>query len=323
MKFNPNDKEFGNQILDFIFGSLSKRAGINSKKGWINKNDTLPLITIIKSMDEVQKLYETKIITLTINVWCKNEGSRKFISDKIDNFLKEIIVDSSKIEINGPTVLNFENKGGIFRTNYSIVIRAKVNVNKRELEALKNMAERAEKLSKILFGDFGIGGEIIEPKNKQYCLFKPTGHTTLALVKKDKIIWKKEFDNIISFDFAKNASYSIAVAQLTKKEMPKEYKSGGHIYLIDLKGKIKDIKIPCDGLSCSISPDSKHFGVTTMGPEWGVYYFDNKGNNLWKARFDKRVGGIELTKNQLILYDKMHKETRKEVFRLDKTGKII
>lgn len=196
-------------------------------------------------------------------------------------------------------------------------------IDKKELKILKDYEKRSKYYDKLVLGDLGgFGGESLESKNKEYVLFRPSlSMQTLALIKNNNVLWKKEFENIISFDFANDGSYGIAVAQLTKKEMPSGYKSGGHIYLITKEGKIKDIKIPCDGLSCSIAPDCKNFGVTTMGPEWGVYYFDNQGKLLWKKKFDKRVGGIELFKNQIILYDKMHKETRKEVIRLDNTGK--
>ena len=198
-------------------------------------------------------------------------------------------------------------------------------VAKKELKILEDYKKRSEYYDKLVLGDLGgFGGEFLESKNKEYILFRPSlSKQTLALIEKDKLLWKKQFESIVSFDFANDGSYSVAVAQLTKKEMPLGYKSGGHIYLITKEGKIKDIKIPCDGLSCSIAPDCKNFGVTTMGPEWGVYYFNNQGKLLWKKKFDKKVGGIEITNINIILYDKIHKETRNRVLELDKEGNII
>ena len=168
---------------------------------------------------------------------------------------------------------------------------------------------------KLVLGASSFGGDIIESKNKQYALFHPSvSRKTLSLIKNNKVIWKKEFDNLVSFDLANDGSYVVVTTQLTEKEYGKKsYKSGGHIYLVNRSGKILlDRRTPGDGLSCSISPDNKLFGVTTMGPEWGVYYFDNQGKLVWNKRFNKSVGGIEVTNMDIILYDKMHKPTRKK-----------
>ena len=124
------------------------------------------------------------------------------------------------------------------------------------------------------------------------------------------------------FDLAPDGTYLVVVSSLTKAEWgAKGYKSGGHIFLIDRAGKqILDLKTPGDGLGCSISPDSNFWGVITMGPEWGVYYFNRKGKLLWNKKFDKNIGGIELTNKGVIIFDKLHKETRKKLFELDSKG---
>lgn len=186
---------------------------------------------------------------------------------------------------------------------------------------MRNEENKGKYFEKLVLGESSFGGEFLESENN-YVLFKPSiSRDTLAPIKNNKILWKKDFDNLISFDFARDGSYTVVVTQLTKKEMPKGYESGGHIYIVSKEGKIKDIKIPCDGLSCSISPDCQNFGITTMGPEWGVYYFNKKCELIWKKKFNKEVGGIELSKNSIVLYDKMHKETRRKLWNLIKTGK--
>ena len=356
---DPNNKRFGDQLLKYFQKFLSKDINSPIKIGWIKKEDSLPLITITKGMDEIQKLYKNKIVSFDFNVWCNDKKTRDLITSKLVNLIKNVdfgrnfsvetdnepltikidvgAKEKSEIEnkviITAPQILNFEEKKGIYRCQFNLTMHLKVIVDKKELKDLKKYDEKCKFYDKLITNDLlkkqgiefssGIGGELIESKNKKYSLFRAIGDSkSLALIKDDKILWKKQFENIVSFDFANDGSYGVAVAQLTKKEMPSGYKSGGHVYLINRTGKIKDIKIPSDGLSCSISPDNKTFGVTTMGPEWGVYYFDSKGNNLWKKKFDKRVGGIELTTKQIILYDKMHKETRKEFMRLDNNGDI-
>jgi hypothetical protein len=191
----------------------------------------------------------------------------------------------------------------------------------KESKRLKDSEKMGEYYEKLVLGVKGFGGKFLESKNKEYVLFRPsTSGQVLALIKNNKVLWRKEFDNLVSFDLAKDGSFIVIVAQLTKSEMPSGYKSGGHLYLVTKEGETNDIKIGCDGLSCSISPNCKNFGITTMGPEWGVYYYNNQGQLLWKKKFDKRVGGIKLLKNKIILYNKMHEETRKEVIRLNSKG---
>ena len=131
----------------------------------------------------------------------------------------------------------------------------------------------------------------------------------LMIVPKYRLINHKDY----GYFFPSGLAYISAVIKKAGYELD-------CLNLNHFEGKIKDIKIPCDGLSCSISPDGRNFGITTMGPEWGVYYFDNKGKLIWKKKFDKRIGGIELSKDQIVLYDKMHKETRNEVMKLDNNG---
>ncbi|MDD4877538.1 MAG: hypothetical protein PHO02_00705 [Candidatus Nanoarchaeia archaeon] len=188
----------------------------------------------------------------------------------------------------------------------------------------KNSEQKKEILNKLVFQDSGILTNFVESKDNYFLAVgkEMGGKDSVALIKDNKMLWKNKFDNIVHFALSTDNSYCVIVTQLQKKEMPTGYRSGGHIYLINKEGKIKDIKIPCDGLSCSISPDCKNLGVITMGPEWGVYYFDNKGKILWKKRFDSRIGGIEILKDYIQIYDKMHKETRKEIMRLNNNGEI-
>lgn len=348
-KFNPNDKGFGEDLLKHFQKSLSKNTTTPVKMGWIKKDDDLPLITITKSMDEIQKLYKNRIVSFDFNIWTNNKLDRDSVTRKVFSLIEninfgnnfsvklnkrpltiEISLDDNskfenKVEISSPQIINFEEKKGIYRCQFSLTMHVKVNVNNKELQTLKDRENKAKFLDTLVLGKFdGVGGEFIESKNKEYILFRPSlSKNVIAFIKNNKVVWKADLGSIWCVDMANDGSYAIAVGSLTKKEMSSGYKSGGHIYLINRVGKIKDIKIPCDGLSCSISPDNKNFGATSMGPEWGVYYFDNKGNNIWKKIFDKRVGGIELATKQIILYDKMHKETRKVVIKLDNNGNII
>jgi hypothetical protein len=346
-KFNPNNKSFGEEVLKYFQKSLSENTTIPVKKGW-TKNEKLPLITITKSMDEIQKLYKKKLVSFAFDIWCNDKKTRDLITNEIitlikrvdfgNNFSVEMNNEPLTIKINvsaeekpeieneviidAPQILTFEEKRGIYRSHFGLVLRVKVNVDKRELRKLQEHEEKCKFFSELVMGKLtAFGGELLESNNGEYALFKPRASGgILALIKNKKILWTKQFQNLISFDFARDGSYAVVATQLTKKEMPKGYKSGGHIYLVTNKGKIKDIKIPCDGLSCSISPDGRNFGITTMGPEWGVYYFDNKGKLIWKKILDKRIGGIELTNSQIVLYDKIHKETRKKIMELDKRG---
>ena len=350
-KFDPNEKSFGEDLLKHFHEFLSKNTSTPVKIGWIKKEDTLPLITITKSMDEIQKLYQKKLVSFAFDMWCNDKKTRDLITNEMINLIKRVDFGSNfSVEMNNepltikinvgveekpeienevivdtPQILSFEEKRGIYRSHFGLTMRVKVNVDKKEMGKLKEYEKKCEFFSELVMGKLTVfGGELLESNNGEYALFKPRASGgILALIKDKKILWKKQFQNLISFDFARDGSYTVVVTQLTKKEMGKSYKSGGHVYVITKEGKLKDIKISCDGLSCSISPDSKYFGVTTMGPEWNVYYFDNKGKVLWEKRFDKRVGGIKLTKNQIILYDKMHKETRKEVMRLNKKGDVV
>jgi len=183
------------------------------------------------------------------------------------------------------------------------------------------MNEKSKYFEKLVLGESSFGGEYLESKNKEYVLFNPNvSRNTLALIKDNNVLWKKDFSNLVGFAFASDGSYCVVISQLKENEMLKSYKSGGHIYLVSREGNIKDIKIPCDGLSCAISLDNKNFGITTMGPEWGVYYFEDSGKMLWKKIFDKKIGGIELSNEKIILYDKIHKKTRKKVLELNKLG---
>jgi len=134
---------------------------------------------------------------------------------------------------------------------------------------------------------------------------------------------EEEIENIVYSTEAKDNSYKILVTQLQEKEMPGGYKSGGHIFMVKGGKVIKDIKIPCDGLSCSISPDKNFFGLTTMGPEWGVYYFNKEGILIWKKILDKRIGCVEIKENYIVLYDKIHEETRKKIMELNLKGEIV
>jgi hypothetical protein len=323
--FDPNEKDFGEQLLQNFQKILSQNIDVDVKNSWVKKHDNFPIITITKGMDEIQKIEETKIVSIDFNVWADNKKSRDSITKNLSNMLESIdFSDTFEPELSEIRSLDFEEKHGIYRCQFDLTMRVKVDINKKELKILKEHQKKCEFYGKLILGDLGgYGGELLESKT-DYSLFRPGGgRQLLALIKKDKVLWKKKFENIVSFDFASDGFFAIVATQLTKKEMGKSYKSGGHVYIITKEGKVKDIKLSCDGLSCSISPDNKYFGVTTMGPEWGVYYFDNRGNLIWKKKFDKRVGGIELKKNQVILYDKIHKETRKEVIKLNKDGKKI
>jgi hypothetical protein len=322
-KFNPNDKKFGEDLLKYFQRFLSKNITLPIKIGWI-KNEKLPVITITKSMDEIQKLYQKKIVSFDFNIWSNNKEIRDSISAKIFNMMKNIEFGKLEVNLSEPQILNFDEKHGIYRRQFNLTIHAKIKINKKDLEIEKLKEQNRNALNKLVFQGSGILTDFIESKNNYFLVRgKKMNHIdSVALIYTNKIIWKKDFDNIVSFAFANDGSYCIAVAQLREKEMPLGYKSGGHIYIITKEGKVKDIKIPCDGLSCSISPDGKNFGITTMGPEWGVYYLDNKGKLIWKKIFDERIGGIELTNSQIVLYDKMHKETRKKVVELGKNGEI-
>ncbi len=331
-KFDPNSKEFGDQLLQYFQEIVSQNIDVNVKTGWIKKEDNFPIITITKGLDTIQKLEETKIVSISVNIWCNDKKSRDSITNLIFNVLKKVLesiareykLQHNEIELTTPRIINFEEKRSIYRCAFDLTFWIKVTINERELKILKDRQKRCEYFEKLILGESSFGGDLLESENKKLSLFNPdVSKEILALIKDNRVLWKKRFQNLVSFDFARDGSYAVAVAQLTKKEMGKNYKSGGHVYIISKEGKVKDIKISCDGLSCSIAPDNKNFVITTMGPEWGVYYFDNKGKILWKKRFDKRVGGIELTKNKIILYDKMHKETRKVVIRLDKKGEEI
>jgi hypothetical protein len=318
--FNPNNKKFGEQLLDYFQKITSENIGVNVKRGWIKKDDIFPIITITKGMDEIQKIEEIKIISFDFNIWTKNKKSRDIITKKSYAILESIdFEETHQPEISNVKKIDFEEKKGIYRGQFDLVMRVKLNISKKELKISKDYQKRSEHFEKLVLGESSFGGEFLESRNKKLNLFNPSvSRETLALIEGNKILWKKQFQNLVSFDFAGNGSYAVVITQLREKEMSTGYKSGGHIYVITKEGKLKDIKISCDGLSCSISSDNRFFCVTTTGPEWGIYYFNNKGNLLWKKRFDKRVGGIELTKNQIILYDKIHKETRKEIMRLDK-----
>jgi hypothetical protein len=348
-KFNPNNKNFGKEVLKYFQKFLSENTTMSVKIEWIKKDDTLPLITITKGMDEIQKLYEKKLVSFAFDIWCNDKKTRDLITNEIINIIKNVDFGSNfsveinnepltikinmnvkekpetenKVIIDTPQILPFEEKKGIYRSHFGLTLRVKVNVDKKELGKLQEYKERGKYFEKLVLGDSSFGGDILESKNKQYILFRPSiSRETLALISKNKILWKKNFDNLVSFAFASDGSYCIVVAQLKKREMPLGWKKGGHIYVITKEGKVKDIKIPCDGLSCSISPDNNNFGITTMGPEWGVYYFNREGELIWKKIFDDKIGGIELTKDKIILYDKMHKETRKIVLVLNKEGTI-
>lgn len=317
-KFNPHSKTFSEDILNYLQKAFSKNTIIPVKIGWI-KDEKLPLITITKGMDEIQKLYEKKIVSFDFNIWSNNKDVRDSVSNKIFNIMKNIEFGNLKVNLSEPQILNFEEKYGIYRGQFNLTIQVRIKINKKDLEIEKAKNQRGKLFEKLVLGKSSIGGDILESEDKKIFLFKPNISKILALIENNKILWKKEINNMTFFDLSKDGSYVVAVGQLQKKEMLGGYKSGGHIYLFNKEGKIKDIKIPCDGLSCSISPNGKNFGITTMGPEWGVYYFDNKGKLIWKKIFDKRIGGIELTKSQIILYDKMHKETRKKLCSLDIT----
>ncbi|PJE81714.1 hypothetical protein COU58_01015 [Candidatus Pacearchaeota archaeon CG10_big_fil_rev_8_21_14_0_10_32_42] len=322
--FDPNDKGFGEQLLQYFQKIISQNMDVDVKIGWVKKDNNFPIITITKSMDEIQKIEGTKIVSIDFNIWANDKKNRNSITKNLSTTLKSIdFPDTFEPELSEIRSLDLKEKHGVYRCQLDLTIRVKVDINKKELKTLKEHQKKSEFYEKIVLGESSFGGEFLESKNN-YILFNPSvSRDSLALIKKDKVLWKKKFENIVSFDFANDGSFAIVATQLTKKEMGKTYESGGHVYIITKEGKIKDIKLSCDGLSCSISPDSKYFGVTTMGPEWDVFYFDNKGKLIWKKKFNKRVGGIELTKDQIILYDKMHKETRKEVMKLNKKGNKV
>ena len=298
--FNPNDKNFGEQLLQYFQKIISQNMDVNVKTGWVKKDDKFPIITITKAMDEIQKIEETKIVSIDLNIWANDKKSRDSITKNLSKILDSIdFSEDFQPELSEIRPLDFEEKYGVCRCQFDLTFHLKIKLPKKELGVIKDRKEKLKFLENI-FPKFAVFDDFIELTDERLFLVhakKETRKDILALVKDGKLIWKKEFENLVNFSLSSNGSFCIAVTQLKEKEMPSGYKS------------------------CSISPDSKYFGVTTMGPEWGVYYFDNKGKLLWKKKFDKRVGGIELTKNQIILYDKMHKETRKEVMRLDNKGK--
>ena len=169
----------------------------------------------------------------------------------------------------------------------------------------KSKEQKKVFLNKLVFQDIGILTDFIESKNNYFLVLgrEVNSKYLIALVKDNKIIWKNnQLNNIVHSALSNDGSYCVLVTQLQEKEMPLDYRSGGHIYLITKEGKVREIQIPCDGLSCSISPDNKNFGITTMGPEWGGYYFNNEGKLIWKKKFDNKIGGIELKKDKMFIY---------------------
>jgi hypothetical protein len=319
---NPNKKDFSARVLKSLQKNIANEIKETVKVGWIDKEDKLPLITISKYMDEVQKLYKTKIISFSFDIWANNKKMRNFLLGKVYHAVEIFDINQLKIDLSKPISLDFEENKGIYRSQFYLTIHANIKLEDKDIIKEKDLEKNKSLLGKLIFKESGIITDLIESKNKYFLVRgkEINEKDLIVLIKNNNLIWKKEFENIVSFDLAMDGSFIVVVTQLTKSEMPLGYKSGGHVYLINKEGKIKDIKIPCDGLSCSISPDCKNFGITTMGPEWGIYYYDNQGQILWKKKFDKRVGGIKLLKNKIILYNKMHEETRKEVMSLNNNG---
>ncbi|MBU0471321.1 MAG: hypothetical protein KKF89_03585 [Nanoarchaeota archaeon] len=180
-------------------------------------------------------------------------------------------------------------------------------------------SEEYKELFELAFGKnnlVGLGGEYVYfddlciLKKGEYLFIRSLLPKKVALLKNNVVLWRKNIDST-SYDLASDGSFVVMW----------DFKLHC-IYIKYANGSEKKIDFPCGGGLCSISPNNKFFVATTYSPENGIYFFDKEGSLIWKI-LNKKVGGIDLLCDKIIIYDKIHKETRKKLFSINLTGDII
>ena len=64
--------------------------------------------------------------------------------------------------------------------------------------------KKSKYFEELSLGESSFEGEFLEAKDKRLVLFKPSISKKLFLIFEKKILWEKEIENIVSFDFARD-----------------------------------------------------------------------------------------------------------------------